>query len=234
MRGVELSHHHGDCSFETIEHASTDGPDLRGIAVLDTRGGWAGPVQARVAVANRLNRSRYHQQSGPPRLRYWGSSAPAQHRESHQHHGERLGGHTEGGLGCGVPSVFGESGQPDGARQCERDERGDRRHTAGPAQPRRSAGGDQHPQGAKDAGLQQERRPDGGDVLVAVDIQVGVDDAADGQRAAMPIRTASRPARLAAVELTAVVGGELVMLVGVEVMTVSALSGRGPVGLSCS
>ena len=58
----------------------------------------------------------------------------------------------------------------------------DRKQRAGPPKPLRCAGKDQHGQRAKHAGLQQECRPYRGDVVVAVDVQVGVDDAADGQR----------------------------------------------------
>src|SRR4029077_11859476 len=47
-----------------------------------------------------------------------------------------------------------------------------------------SAGQDQHRERAEHAGLRQECRAYGRNVTVAMDVEVGVDDAADGQRGA--------------------------------------------------
>ena len=81
-----------------------------------------------------------------------------------------------------APNPLGKAEKPDGPRQSECDQGAAGHRGRGPAQPPRTAEQDQQSQRERDAGLDQEGGADHRDVLVAMDIEVGMADGADQQR----------------------------------------------------
>jgi hypothetical protein len=79
-----------------------------------------------------------------------------------------------------LPSPFGKPEESDGTRQHERNQCAAGDHGRGPLKPLRATDQNQHRDSERDAGLQHEGSADRRNVLVAVDIEIGMADPAEG------------------------------------------------------
>jgi hypothetical protein len=81
-----------------------------------------------------------------------------------------------------LPTLLGKAEETRGARQRERDQRATGQHGRGPPKPRRPADQDQRRESERDAGLHKKSRADRWNVPVAMDVEIGMADSADGDR----------------------------------------------------